>query len=787
MGIPVVIATNGRGIPVRAVEKNAPVMEISPNGFGQPIVLSDLGAPYIVRGAGPGPQPTFWRTPWTATTRIVTNGHSLVDDLHDEYYPGPAIGLRNSLFDPDDWGDTYLVKATIPGSSTDYRWNAGLAPRNNAASFDCLVITERGLDNYGVAPPDPDSPAYGSFKGDIQGMLNYALNQIDNGGDNEFVLYSIWPAYNGDNGPFLPTLDDYTRRFKWRADYLAWKCKQLRPGLDPNWRVPIIPGNQMVRRLYDDLQLGLIPGITSLEQIFDTLDGGGADVIHMGLFGGYAIACLFTTVGYQVDLRTKSGVHIPAGITQAQADYVWRVAYEIASTYEPCGMGGSVGGAAVFNPATDVDPLAPVVEPEPENLPTDFALLIDGDDYTGPAFSPALPVPSGGMRKFTGAVPLADMTMTGYYAAMAIRSADWATAGNGQMIFASKDKTSWDMPYNLATHIGGGGMFALVHHSAGGNEGANGGTIPSGEWGYVEVWMFGSSAGAKVNAGADVTTALTAPVEATGGIRLFNDMQGDLAYMGVLKRMPTAGERIAIRQKMAATVAKVSTDPLKRFYDSGTISAAYDAEHFTVSGGNITEMANKAQVNGVTNYLPVGGNVAAAAPYASISATGGYLKASEYIEFIGNRVMWVMDLAAAPVNGNRIFGKDEGSGKFEVYFHVNATPAMTIYVVANTGTAVTIPIANTNRVPAVAGKYLFELEATSSEFRLYINGVLRGTGAHSFPLFHTNRIGIGTTGNRMNMRLGGPAVVATGRADTDAAIAAVRADFNTRYALGLTL
>ena len=107
---------------------------------------------------------------------------------------------------------------------------------------------------------------------------------------------------------------------------------------------------------------------------------------------------------------------------------------------------------------------------------------------------------------------------------------------------------------------------------------------------------------------------------------------------------------------------------------------------------------------------------------------------------------------------------------------------------ANTGTAVTIPIASTNRVPAVAGKYLFEIETTATEFRLYINGVLRGTGAHSLPLFHTNRIGIGVgTGNRMNMRVGGPNVVATGKADTVAAIAAVRAFLNAEHSLGLAL
>ena len=55
-GIPVVIAENGFGTPVRPVEANAPVMTIADNGFGAPIVISDLGAPFIVEGYTP-PEP----------------------------------------------------------------------------------------------------------------------------------------------------------------------------------------------------------------------------------------------------------------------------------------------------------------------------------------------------------------------------------------------------------------------------------------------------------------------------------------------------------------------------------------------------------------------------------------------------------------------------------------------------------------------------------------------------------------------------------------------------------
>lgn len=48
MAVPVVIATNGLGVPVNPVESNAPSMQVASNGRGVPIVISEKGAPFIV-------------------------------------------------------------------------------------------------------------------------------------------------------------------------------------------------------------------------------------------------------------------------------------------------------------------------------------------------------------------------------------------------------------------------------------------------------------------------------------------------------------------------------------------------------------------------------------------------------------------------------------------------------------------------------------------------------------------------------------------------------------------
>lgn len=129
-------------------------------GFGgwvgaNPATITDpLPSPLPLPGA---PVEVYPRAAWTGTTRVVENGHSLTDDPFGDPWPGMLVHLRNSIVEPEDFGTTYMVRSTIPGSSSLYRFNQRLSPRDNADVFDALVITERGIDVYGVAPPDADT------------------------------------------------------------------------------------------------------------------------------------------------------------------------------------------------------------------------------------------------------------------------------------------------------------------------------------------------------------------------------------------------------------------------------------------------------------------------------------------------------------------------------------------------------------------------------------------------------------------------------------------------------
>lgn len=50
-GFPVVIAENGLGVPVIAVDANAPAAQVAQNGLGIPIVLVEAnGTPLVISG-----------------------------------------------------------------------------------------------------------------------------------------------------------------------------------------------------------------------------------------------------------------------------------------------------------------------------------------------------------------------------------------------------------------------------------------------------------------------------------------------------------------------------------------------------------------------------------------------------------------------------------------------------------------------------------------------------------------------------------------------------------------
>lgn len=125
-GIPVVIATNGKGMAVKAVTDRAPLMTVAANGFGIPIVLSDLGVPYVVEGAGP-PAPDYpveIEALLSGTTGFVIDPTDTAVNFKDTAGTTPVAspGVDTVARFNTKYGTTVYncINASVPGQ---YLWN----------------------------------------------------------------------------------------------------------------------------------------------------------------------------------------------------------------------------------------------------------------------------------------------------------------------------------------------------------------------------------------------------------------------------------------------------------------------------------------------------------------------------------------------------------------------------------------------------------------------------------------------------------------------------------------
>jgi hypothetical protein len=108
-----------------------------------------------------------------------------------------------------------------------------------------------------------------------------------------------------------------------------------RPAGAPN--VYIIPGHKMMARLYDDIQLNLVPGITNISQFF-------SDNIHTNSLGAYAIAMIHYACIFNQSPVGLTNVLMPNAPSDFQtpspalAAYLQNMIWEVVTTYPRTGM-----------------------------------------------------------------------------------------------------------------------------------------------------------------------------------------------------------------------------------------------------------------------------------------------------------------------------------------------------------------------------------------------------------------------------------------------------------------
>ncbi len=314
----------------------------------------------IVRVAQEVASPFGLRQPSLASDFHVHSGHSLTDTYVNsgiDGWPGNLPNLFIGEFGEAAWvHQNTHAQDTVPGSPMSIRWERqDLLARTNIDTFQSLVITEGG------PPPRVSEPASEGMIDTLTHLMLFsenALSRGDGGKGAEVVLWSIWPSLNGlsdhpewaDLGSFRACLPEYGRSFRYLADYATWKMHQNHADLPPEWRVWIIPGHAWMARIYDDLLGSAVPGLTTIGDLY-------RDDIHLNPVGEYAASLLVFTMLYQIDARELKYVPSPDVIAPELDAYLKRVAWEVVTSEEVAGLGGTANSGVAFDPALHRDPL----------------------------------------------------------------------------------------------------------------------------------------------------------------------------------------------------------------------------------------------------------------------------------------------------------------------------------------------------------------------------------------------------------------------------------------------
>jgi hypothetical protein len=268
----------------------------------------------------------------------IHSGHSLTDPLFANW-PGQyvnLIGIKNSL---PSWQlfDVMVGKSTIPGSSIRYRWENAPgfgAPnaRHQIGNWQLLSITERvPLLYQGGSTQQWYLDGIQEQKTYLSNFVNNAWTIGNNGKGAPTLLWTTWTNIDNSNGSWRQMLDIQGAEFERMQDY-ANANKPI--GATP---VYIIPGHKMMARIYDDIQLNLVPGITNINQLF-------IDNIHTNSLGNYAIAmihyaCIFneSPVGLPNDLMPNppAGFQVPS---PALALYLQTIIWDVVTNYPRTGI-----------------------------------------------------------------------------------------------------------------------------------------------------------------------------------------------------------------------------------------------------------------------------------------------------------------------------------------------------------------------------------------------------------------------------------------------------------------
>lgn len=265
--------------------------------------------------------------------RQIHSGHSLTDPLFGQPWPGQYVNLITDQ--RGTWAGDDIGKSTIPGSPMFWRWDneTGLNPsaRHDISDWELLVITE------GIPLPVDEQvpPQITPAKEYLSRYANNAWNNGNNSNGAPTLLWTTWTNLDGAEGPWRATLDEYEILWEEMMDYAN---DSLPANATP---IYIIPGHRMMAKLYDDIESGIVPGITSINEFF-------SDNIHTNSLGDYAIAMIHYACIYNsspVGLPNELMDNPPVGFEYPSpelAAYLQDMVWEVVTNYSRTGVNSSL-------------------------------------------------------------------------------------------------------------------------------------------------------------------------------------------------------------------------------------------------------------------------------------------------------------------------------------------------------------------------------------------------------------------------------------------------------------
>lgn len=256
---------------------------------------------------------------------ILFIGHSLV---------GPDMPSMVRAAAEAGGGTPTVHAQIINGAPLIYQWDHGAG----AQGVNARAVLPSGLYDVVVLTEAVPLINHLTWSDTTTHVRNYYDLAVSNNPDARVYVYESWHSINSGLGIDIPWDNE---------DHIPWR-QRLTNDL-PRWQgivddvnatlgagqpqIMLIPAGQAMALLHDRIEAGLIPGLTSIRDIF-------SDDIHLNHLGNY-----FLTMVQYATIYGDDPANLPlalAGITgttnAALADALQDVAWTVVSTYEGSGV-----------------------------------------------------------------------------------------------------------------------------------------------------------------------------------------------------------------------------------------------------------------------------------------------------------------------------------------------------------------------------------------------------------------------------------------------------------------